>query len=365
MSDTIEVFFATNRDHLPDERPPFGTTFHREGAAYYRVGKAVVTNSDGGYKLSHTEVAAENAAGGDDTDPDVKLGSRAIFAEIKRRMREDGRDLIVLIHGFAADFETAPERAAELAEKYLIAGKDGQARRPVVFAFSWPANGRSIPFVSYISDRGDAARSGDALARLFLRLCDFLVAEARENRRQRDEAARERHAPCPNRIHLVAHSMGNWTLRHGLQGLIAERGADRLPSVFDNIFLMAADEDADALADPAKLALLPRLGNAVHVYHSKDDRALVISDTTKLNPDRLGQMGPKDMDAVDEKVIAVDCRHVDSTEFLHANHQYYRLREAVIADVRQVLAGLAPGEIDGRTETDHPNRYIIARPGPE
>ena len=125
---------------------------------------------------------------------------------------------------------------------------------------------------------------------------------------------------------------------------------------------MAADEDEDALQDQLKLGLLPRLGNAVHIYHSKDDLALVISDITKLNPDRLGHNGPVEMNRTDEKVVAIDCRHVDRTEIAHANHQYYHLRMEVIADVRAVLAGQRPEEMRDRTQLAHPRRYLIKMP---
>ncbi len=156
--------------------------------------------------------------------------------------------------------------------------------------------------------------------------------------------------------------MGNWALRNAVQAIVERRGADRLPAVFDSIFLMAADEDEDALQDRLKLGLLPRLGNAVNVYHSKDDLALVISDVTKLNPDRLGDNGPVEMDSTDEKVVAIDCRHVDRTSISHANHQYYRLRQEVIRDVRAVLAGRRPEGVPGRKGLAHGRRYLIMDP---
>ena len=361
MAEMVEVFFATNRNWLKDEDPPFGNTFHTDGTECYRVGKALVAKEGDSYALSSTEVEEESTEGSGD-DVDSKLGSAAVFRQIKQRMQDGDRDMLVLIHGYAANLGMAAERAAELSQKYLIKGKDGKERQPVAFAFSWPANGRMIPFKSYMSDREDAAKSGRAIARLFMRLCDFLLKEARESRRATDDDSRLRHAPCPNRIHLVAHSMGNWALRHAMQGIIDMRGADRIPAVFDNIFLMAADVDEDALQDPNKLGLLSRLGNAVHVYYSKDDQGLVISDVTKLNPDRLGSNGPVDMAAVDEKIIVIDCRHVDDTNLFDANHQYYRLREEVVADVKQVLAGFTPGEIVDRRQLEHPRRHMIMRP---
>ena len=359
MARRIETYFATNRNHLGKEAPWYGRNFHESGSECYRVGRAQVeAKKDGEYKLIKIETFPEKPGPGGQ-DQGAKLGSARLFTEIKKRMRDQGRDLLILIHGYASEFSTANERAAELTEKYLVRGKDGELRQPIVLCFSWPANGETIPFASYISDRQDAAKSGQAIARLFFRLCDFFVDEARRARIPSDGAT---HAPCANRLHLVAHSMGNWALRNAVQTIMERRGSDRLPAILDNIFLMAADEDEDALHDRLKLGMLPRLGNAVHVYHSKDDQALVISDITKLNPDRLGHNGPIEMDRTDEKVIAIDCRHVDVTKLTHANHQYYRLRDEVIRDVQAVLAGRRPEEIPDRARLVHARRYLIEIP---
>lgn len=364
----IEVYFVTNRDKLSGGSPWYGERFHANGSESYRVGSASVSVKGRGenkeYETKSVETFSEKPGPAGD-DRGAKLGSARMFSELKQQMREDGRDLVFLIHGYASAFTDALERAAELTEKYRVRGKDGRQRRPLVVAFSWPANGRMAPFVSYISDRQDAAKSGQALARFFFRLCGFFVEEVRAQRiaeKEKGAEAAKEHAPCANRLHLIAHSMGNWALRNGLQAIVEQRGADRLPAIFDNVFLMAADEDEDALQDTLKLALLPRLANGVHIYHSKDDLALVVSDVTKLNPDRLGHNGPLEMDRTDEKVVAIDCRHVDRTSLGHANHQYYRLRKEVIADVCAVLAGLRPEEVPDRTPLVHKRRYLIGKP---
>ncbi len=367
----VEVYFATNRNksESDDKAPWYGERFHADGSESYRVGRAFVTAKGAGEKTTYVAETVETfqeTVADDRDDSSATLGSAKLFKDLKARMHAEGRDLIVLIHGYASEFSAALERAAELTEKYQVLCKDGKTRQPLVVAFSWPANGRMAPFVSYISDRQDAAKSGQAIARFFFRLCDFFLKEGlahRVAREQKDRAAEALHAPCPNRLHLVAHSMGNWALRNAVQAIVEQRGADRLPAVFDNVFLMAADEDEDALQDGLKLGLLPRLGNAVQVYHSKDDQALVISDVTKLNPDRLGHNGPSDMDRTDEKVVAIDCRHVDRTNIAHANHQYYRLRPEVIADVRFVLAGRRPEEVPDREQLAHVRRYLIKKPG--
>jgi esterase/lipase superfamily enzyme len=361
MASDVQVWFATNRRLTDPTDGWYGDTFHGDGPEFYRVGTAGVASDGKTYKVREVETFNERKPPRDvGLDSKAVLGSTQLFADLKQKMR-DGQDLIVLIHGYASGFSDALERAAELTEKYLVRGKDGKERQPIVLVFSWPSNGRMIPFKSYVSDRSDAEKSGHALARLFFRLIDFYLGEAEKARVATTEDGQKRHAPCPGRIHLVAHSMGNWALRAGLLHAIDRRGADNLPILFDNVFLMAADEDEDALEDPRKLGLLPRMANAVHVYHSKDDTALVISDVTKLNPDRLGHNGPEDIEVTDGKVVAIDCRHVDSTDLLHADHQYYRLRKEVIEDVKAVLAGTVPFLIDRRRMLDHPRRWLIEK----
>ena len=117
----------------------------------------------------------------------------------------------------------------------------------------------------------------------------------------------------------------------------------RVPRVFDCAFLMAADEDNDALQLPLKLRPLDQLANRVFVYHAPNDVALTISDTTKGMPDRLGSDGPQNLDLVSERVMAIDCTRDQHDRDPHGRHQYYRLRDEVIRDLQATLAD-APQE---------------------
>src|SRR5215510_5216640 len=155
--------------------------------------------------------------------------------------------------------------------------------------------------------------------------------------------------------------MGNYALRHALQGIIAQYAGNTLPRVFQNIFLMAADEDNDALELDYKMARLPELAQAVQVYYSATDEALSISDETKGNPDRLGSTGPRTLTNLPHKITLVDCRDVCETkpDISDVRHQYYRKRPEVVADVRQVLAGMSPDLIPNRTFVAEKRSYRI------
>lgn len=333
----IEVYFATNRNLEAKTPPRFGNEFHKEGPHYLRYGRAEVKKSRGRYTVDKVHLADEKIPESGKETP--VLGSKAVYETLRARMAEGNNDVLCLIHGYAATFDSALERAAELQDKY------GKGRKLQAFVFSWPANGRMVPWLDYYDDRDDAKASALAIARSFLKLHDFLLQLGREQRTDGERVF------CGQSIHLVAHSMGNYALRHALQAIRREMG-DAPPRVFDNVFLMAADEDDDAFEHDHKLRLLPRLAKAVHVYFARNDRALVISDTTKGHPDRLGSEGPRLREGIPRKVTLVDCQDVVDLGLDDLSlHQYYRLADEVVADVRHVLAGRAPGEI--------PNRLLV------
>ena len=345
----VTVYFATNHDMSKAKGEHFGERFHPDGPMFYRVGSAeldrVSDDPDEGYELSEVNVFPE-VPPADDPKSKTVLGSTALFRDLRRRMLADKRDVIVLIHGFANTFVNSLQRAAQIKQAYLIDRGDGSPTyEPHVVVFSWPSNGRTIPPWEYHSDRDDAAASGTAMARFMMRLLDFLGA---------------REGLCEQRVHLVTHSMGNWALRHAVLGIRALMGQSQLPSIFANAFMMAADEDEDTFEHEHKLGLLSQLARAVHVYHSRQDKALVISDATKFNPDRLGSGGPRTFSGLSNRIVAVDCCNVDFTGIEHANHQYYRIREEVIRDVRATLAArLPPDQVPNREVVESGRRYRI------
>jgi len=108
----------------------------------------------------------------------------------------------------------------------------------------------------------------------------------------------------------------------------------------------------------------PELAEAVHVYFARNDLALTISDKTKAKPDRLGSAGPRTLTSLPHKVVLVDCTDVSETPSLtDARHQYYRRRDEVIADVRQVIAGKTPESIDGRKWIPERRCFMIKKQG--
>ena len=354
----MQIYFATNRDVIQEgtSNAEFGERFNAEGPQFFRVGVCEVAlragrqpTDDEAFEITATNLYREQATSR--SEPRPRSGD--LFEELRQLLRNEDRDVLVYLHGFANTFENGIARAAALQTLYNLAAGNGPD--PVVFAFGWPANGRTFPATEYFSDRDDAKLSGTAMARALLALLRFMESVMAEDRASIRAARAQDQVPpravlkrCQGRLHVLAHSMGNWALRHAVLSIRDALHVRPLPRLFKNAFLVAADEDADALGEPNKLGLLFDLCQNVHVYHSEDDRALQISDVTKMNPDRLGADGPTDLTSLPPRVFAIDCSEVDETIFEHGRHQYYRIRQEVIGDIKQVLQGVGPEQVQGR-----------------
>ncbi len=327
----VTVYFATNRNPNDYASPTdFGGEFSRNGLTDLRFGRAEIT----GAQLDRYElwVAAENlevpkaqALRGNLSGQ--VLGSAALFDEVRDEMIRGQQDAIVSIHGFDYSFREALQRTAQLKRFY--------ADRPMVWVlFTWPSDGSLLPFKAYASDRDDARASGVALGRGIQKLANFLRGTSPQDY-------------CGQSVHLLAHSMGNYAMRHAVQNIKASAGSN-IRRLFDQVLMMAADEDDDAFELDYKLAPLPQLARRVSLYCNPSDEALVTSDVTKGNPDRLGASGPRNARLLPDKVTVVNTEKVIQPLKDRTGHQYYRLNPAVRRDVLQVLAGVAPQDIKQR-----------------
>lgn len=314
----IRVFFVTNRDYQPDNKlAVFGSHFNPDGVAGLRFGYADY-EGDGPKPTLAGVTVYEDKKGAEDKTP----GSRNLLADLHKVMAGEKSDTMVFIHGFNVSFRDALDAAATLVAQVQVA----EARQLNMVLFSWPSDGKKVPWMSYYSDREDGRASGPALARAYLMLQAF-VAELGE----KDH--------CQRNLHLLAHSMGAYVLRNGLQAILA-KDPNKLTRLFDQILLAAPDEDDDTFETDQKFRLLPRLGRRVTVYFNRNDRALLVSDKTKSNPDRLGSDGPRLIDLIPKKVVLVDCRNVATKGDKIAGHSYYINNTAMTDDISRVLADL-------------------------
>ncbi len=328
---TVKVYFATNRNRNSDN---FGADFSAAGLASLRFGQAEVSGDN--LDKYVVQVAPEKLAG---DSGGSTLGSLSVFEHARRKMASVGRDTVVFIHGYNVSFKEALTAAARLK---LNLGRDAGGPGVNVVLFSWPSDGSMMPFLAYANDRQDAAASGPAFARGFLKLADFLYGSTPQE-------------ACTQRIHLVAHSMGNYVLRHAVREIEAQ-SSGQSPRIFDQVFLMAADEDDDAFEHDHKLGLLPRLAKRVNVYFNNEDRAMAVSDKTKGNPDRLGDDGPRVPRGIPGKVSLIDCTQVIGGV---VEHSYYLDSPRFVADMQRVLVGTPSDCIGGRVYLHETNRFRL------
>jgi esterase/lipase superfamily enzyme len=312
------IYFATNRNPIPNAETAsaFGTTFAKP-PSNLRFGK--VTRSDAAESMVVFDQKLINKIPDPNFDDPSKtaevLGSTQMFREINAELR-GGKDLILYIHGYNNSFRGALGETFALAEYY--------AANPAVFVlFSWPLDG-STAKRAYFSDRHDAETSGAALSRGLQKMAHFLK-----------ELSPDQH--CRQRLHLVAHSMGCFALRHAVRHIA--NTTTRIRRIFDEVFLFAADEDADALSNPQKLGILPSFAKRISVYTNTKDKTLFLSDTTKGNPDRLGAGGPDNTRALHDKFSIIGCDRVSGLLNDPYGHHYLRSSEAVRDDVLEVLRG--------------------------
>lgn len=329
----LKLFFVTNRrpsGGSADSPARFGKDPHDEGVENLRFGSVVVpaedrrmaefrnpTDKDVASDLEKylkrrvsrgkISLCPEQAPEGTNElrDPSkVVYGSTEMFDGLRKAMLED-RDILVYVHGYNTSWKDAVAGALTLQERLNAPDVRGDAPDDLlVVLFTWPSDGKKTPWVAYKSDRLDAAASGFAMGRALLKLRDFLATLSPELERDTPD----RKQACGRRINVLCHSMGNFVLQNAIERMEIEAGGRRLPRLFEQVFLCAADVDDDVLQPDGAMRNLPDLCRGVHVFFNRGDLALAISDNTgKGNPERLGSTGAARPGELNHKIALVDC----------------------------------------------------------
>ena len=153
------------------------------------------------------------------------------------------RDLLVFIHGYNVDFQSAVRRTAQIAVDLPFEG--------VPVCYSWPSQGS---LMGYPIDENNAQWTVSHLKQFLLELAEESGADS---------------------INVVAHSMGNRALAAAIQQISWQIEPDaELP--FDRLVLAAPDVDADHFRRDLAPAML-KVANQVTLYASSDDQALIAS----------------------------------------------------------------------------------------
>ena len=334
----VNVYFATNRKVEREGKNPVIGDGYDPGLDELRFGKVAFAGKHL-YKQDLPDfmdkgkiTLAPEKMEGEDPDNYV-LGSQKVFQDVREELLQDcdggTRDVMIMVHGYNYTFREAAARAAQIQQWLAEGGKD-----MVMLLFTWPSAGAGVGSRTYQDDRKRAEASGLAFGRAILKATDFIRATQKPDR-------------CTSRIHLLCHSMGNWALRGAVQGMRTYVG-NNIPPLFDEVILIAADEDDDTLQENHKAAPILRGCRRATVYYNHMDLALKASDYAMGNPDRLGRSGPKPSGSLPSKVSVVNVspKIIRDTEegaepwqLDLSGHQYYRNNPRVRQDMIQVLHG--------------------------
>lgn len=236
----------------------------------------------------------------------VTLEKEEFFSELKEAVNitRNSREIsaaLVYIHGFNVIFEDAAIRAAQM-------GCDLKVPGPTAF-FSWPSRGG---ITNYSADESTIEACEGPIANF---LVDFF-------------------SKCgADKVHIVAHSMGNRGLLKALQRIISN--AEKYGEVkFGQIFLAAPDIDRDVFLDLAYVYQI--CSERTTLYASDADKAIHLSALLHKAP-RAGYYEPYTV------VSGVDTVVVPDINFDFLGHAYFAEAEALLHDIYDLInQGLPP-----------------------
>ncbi len=262
---------------------------------------------------------------------------------------KDRSDVLIFIHGYAYDFDD--ELKAMIDLKRLFIDNPASPIEHILFV-SWPASSSIVP-LTYFDDKASSINSGTSLLRLFYFYTQFL----------KDIFSNRDLVPCNQRIHIMAHSMGNRVFQSMLYSLKREN----ILRVIDQVILLNADVSYKVFEDSEdSFNKLPQLANRISIYLNRQDVILGISQFTKniLTP-RLGKNGPSDITPYKDIVSIIDCTFVkddllNSFKFEVGNHWGYLSSSLVQSDIFQNLVGIDRNLISNRIKNNENIFTIIS-----
>jgi esterase/lipase superfamily enzyme len=210
---------------------------------------------------------------------------------------------LFFLHGFNVTFEEAAIRAAQIGVDLRVPGATA--------FFSWPSRGS---VTAYPADEATIEASEQAIT-------DFLV-DFTEN--------------CgAEKVHVIAHSMGNRGLLCALQRIAANAEMEGKVK-FGQVFLAAPDVDRDLFLDLARL--YPEHAECTTLYASDGDLPVHLSAELHDAP-RAGYYPPYPV------APGVDTVVVPDFDIDLLGHFYFAQAEALLHDIYDLMRyGEAPGK---------------------
>ena len=245
------------------------------------------------------------------------------------------------LHGYNNNYQDSIDEIYDL-EKSL---EKTMGYKPVIVGFSWPSTGKT-PY--YLSDRDEVRDSVGAFTRFLLDINTFVT------RIEKD---------CFSTTYCIAHSMGNYMLRKGLEYLSDSLGSPQGRLLFNETILLAPDLASVDIELDGKGRYIADFSRRVHVYYSKHDRALKASSVKRFGGNRLGRHGADDYDNLASNIILINAKTYANKDAMkgikdreenqvsvHSSHRYH---PNILSDINQVLSSIDRELISDRTPVFH------------
>jgi esterase/lipase superfamily enzyme len=209
---------------------------------------------------------------------------------------------VVFIHGYNVSFEEAALRAAQIGHDLAISG--------VMAFYSWPSQGT---LQGYPADEASIEASEGYIA-------DYLTRMATQSGAER--------------VHVIAHSMGNRGLLRAIDRIATTAAKDaKVP--FNQIILAAADVDYDTFT---RLSVAYRsVAQRTTMYVSAKDKAVEASHWLHDYP-RAGFAPPVLV------VPGIDTINVSNLDLTLLGHGYVAEARDVLQDMHRLLREGSPPE---------------------
>jgi esterase/lipase superfamily enzyme len=261
----------------------------------------------------------------DPADSSKTLPSDNQFDELYKSMKKAKKgkgEVLIFIHGYKSDLDRSLDTLRKLHYTYA---ENSDCPVKHIVLFSWPAMKNIF---KYRSDARDAKTTGYALGRAIHKVAEFMGKRTEND--------------CGQRIHLMAHSMGNRVLEAMMEQL-SDAEEEKLGSLFHEVILVGADVDYDALESPRPLYDLIDICERIHVFYHRKDAALTASQTTKNDFNRLGKYGAKNTGNLPDDIYQYDISHTrdDLTSNIfenQINHWSYYTSSEVVEMIIDVLS---------------------------
>lgn len=339
-----KIYYITNRNLFKNDNGDYAFGYKLPDDSYYidgittriaeiRVGETHVK------KISSTKYSVHKNTIYKDNE---KEGSLLLFDNLRKDMIKNKNDTIIFFHGFSNTFNDSINIGANILDR-IEENSNGQYYTPNMIVFSWPSDG---DIKAYYDDKYDAELSCGSISRTIEKLYRFYLKLKEENI-----------DPCEQKLHIIAHSMGNYALSCGINTYIKN---NKPIQFFDEAILIAADEDFDAFEDNNKLNNLKplfELAKRTTVYYNENDPLLKLANNTKNNSPRLGIVGPRY-----PNILPKNINIVDVTQSINRKEHRYHISEKdrkFKKDMINVLNGENSFMIKNREYKSQINTFLL------